>query len=89
MQGALRLNCGSKCLARVEEGSTECISDRFENGAIVALDRLPYDGIVRRQRDTHRVGAALPEFGAALDVGEQKGHDAGWKRSSHGSVLFG
>jgi len=34
-------------------------------------------GIVAGQRRPHRLGVLLPEAGAALDVGEEKGDRAG------------
>ena len=61
---------------RGREGGAEGVADRLEDVAAVVRDRPAQQGIVPGDRGGHRPRQPLPELGAALDVGEEKGHRA-------------
>jgi hypothetical protein len=56
------------------EGSTEGIADSFEDTAAMSVDGVPEEHVMARKRRGHGLGMLLPEAGAALDVGEEKGN---------------
>jgi hypothetical protein len=64
---------------RQSESGLDGIADHFVNGPALGLDRLAQDSVVARQGLPHRVGLALPQRSAALDVCKEKGNDAGRK----------
>ena len=65
----------------------EGIADRLEDEAAVRLDRRAQQCVVAGEGDRHRPRLALPEPGAALDVGEEEGY--GLRRTfRHGILTF-
>jgi hypothetical protein len=59
------------------EGGAELIADRLEDVPLVGFDGLAQDGVVVGEGALHGLGVLLPEPGAALDVGEEKGDGTG------------
>jgi hypothetical protein len=52
----------------------EAVAHRHDNAATLLEDGRSEQGIVPSERDPHRLGLALPERGAALDVCEEERH---------------
>ncbi|HKW80359.1 MAG TPA: hypothetical protein VJQ49_05075 [Casimicrobiaceae bacterium] len=60
------------------------VAAHLDDPAVIVLDGGANDRVVPRQRDLHAVVLALPEAGAALDIGKQECRDAGC--DLHGSA---
>ena len=58
------------------ECGAKSIADGLENIASVGCDGLSHEDIVPGKRDLHRPGMRFPDFGAALDIGEQQRYRA-------------
>ncbi len=43
-------------------------------------DHLAQEGVVAREHSGYRAGLLLPQARAALNIGEQEGHDVGRER---------
>jgi hypothetical protein len=66
------------------KGSTEGVSDRFENMAEVGLDGSSQELIVALQGKAHRFWVCLPEFGTAFNIRKEKSDRSG--RQVHGRL---
>ena len=64
---------GRERVARGGERRAERVADGLEDAAVVPLDGFAQESVVASQCGPHRLGALLPEPGAALDVGEEEG----------------
>ena len=74
-QGDLGGDCSLKGFGRRGEHGIEGITHRLEDRPLVGFDRLTQDGVVAHERLRHPLRIVFPEFGAPLDVGEEKGDE--------------
>ena len=74
----LQLDHCRDAVRRVAEHRVQPVTGRFDDRALVILDGLAGQLIMAGQRQPHSLGFALPQPGAALDVGEEKGRDGGF-----------
>jgi hypothetical protein len=85
VEGLLGGKRGQEGVGGGGEGGTEGIADGLEYIAIVALNGLSQQRIVASEGEPHGVGMGVPEFGAALDVSEEKCNSSR-RKSGHGST---
>jgi hypothetical protein len=77
--GALGIEgSGDGCGSGGKSGA-DLVAHALEDTTAVGLDGAMHKDIVARERRFHRRSMLLPEPGAALDVGEEKGNGAGWE----------
>ena len=76
-QGALGGERCGDCLGGEREGGLEGVADGLEDLAALPGNRFMQDFIMLFQGDLHGDRQALPQGGAALDVGEEKRDRAG------------
>jgi hypothetical protein len=72
----LRVNGTAKGSRRRWKSSLNCIPDVLVEGATVGRNSGLQQGIVPRDRGTHRDRITLPEPGASSDIGKEKGDGA-------------
>jgi hypothetical protein len=88
--GSLTVEGGGHRVGSRGESRLDGITDDFVQHAVVRLDCLPEQGNVFIDGSLHGVTIALPERGAAFNIGEEKsdgaarqlGHDASFRRNS-------
>src|SRR5262249_40629728 len=62
-----------KSIGSRSKGRAEGIAHRLEHDTLVGCDGGTQEGIMPSQGRAHGLWELLPEFGAALDVGKEKG----------------
>ena len=72
---------GAHRIVSAFEGDAECITYRFEDEAVTALDFTAYDRIVPPKCFPHRKRISFPPRRASLDIGEHKSN-----RTSRGGM---
>lgn len=78
-EGALgRFHRGDRAHRAGERGK-EGVAHGLEDEALVRLDGVAQDLVVTGEGDAHRRRFALPELGAALDIGQEEGDGSGWR----------
>ena len=60
------------------KGRVDGVADALEDVSTIGDDGVPQDGVVAGERVGHRGLVAIPEAGAALDVGEEKRDSPRW-----------
>jgi len=58
------------------ENRIESIARALNDVAVRRVDRIAQQRIVTRKGKLHRAGMVLPQWGTALDIGEQEGDRA-------------
>ena len=75
-----RLEQRQRRLQRIRRGverGIHPVPGHLDDNAAIALDRLPRQRIMPRERGRHRLPLLFPEAGASFDVGEEESRDAG------------
>jgi hypothetical protein len=79
--GSLGSEGGSDGIGSSRKGSLYRIANRFEVDAAMRGNRDMKKRNVARHGRGHRLSVPLPEGGAALDIGEEKGNRPAWQLS--------
>ena len=73
----LELQSGRDRVLRVVEGGVHAVARHLDHAAAMRVDRGPRQVIVPGQRGLHALRLALPQLGAAFDIGKEEGRDRG------------
>ena len=76
-EGLLELQSGGDRILRVVEGGAHAVARHLDDAAAMRVDSRPRQFIVPRQRELHALRLALPQLGAAFDIGKEEGGDRG------------
>src|SRR5688572_14572266 len=78
-EGTLGLQRGRNRSRGSRKGGLNRVANGLEVDAAMRLDGRIEQGKMALDRGSHRLAVPLPERGAALDVGEEKGDGPAWQ----------
>jgi hypothetical protein len=85
----LQARCAASAAAKASgaeaNGGEERVPGGLEDAASAGFDRLPQSHVVPGEGEVHLFRVFLPELGAALDIGEEKGDQPRRRRGDDSS----